>query len=220
MYSLDKFAESEGLKEEDLYVADGEFMGGPTKFINHSYDPNRGQYTVSYNKHDPRVYDTAFFARRLVPKGEELTFDYLDQEEGEGMDEPGEGGAPFSLRGELGVITLDFEDRSDGIELPSSPASKCYYPRLPQMPPAWREQLTVGVKPPSRYWKGTYSFEDRSDGIRLLSRFLFHYLYGAPQRGSLALSLFSTSSTLRETIFRRRDALLDLCWLTRSQSVA
>ena len=94
LYSLNKFAESEGLKEEDLYVADAEFMGGPTKFINHSCDPNRGQYPVSYNKHDPRVYDTAFFARRLIPKGEELTFDYLDQEEGEGMDEPGEGALP------------------------------------------------------------------------------------------------------------------------------
>ncbi|KAI4616372.1 uncharacterized protein J4E87_008638 [Alternaria ethzedia] len=94
LYSLDKFAESEGLKEEDLYVVDGEFMGGPTKFINHSCDPNCRQYTVSYNKHDPRVYDIAFFARRFIPKGEELTFDYLDKEEGEEMDEPGEGALP------------------------------------------------------------------------------------------------------------------------------
>ncbi|KAH6860717.1 hypothetical protein BKA58DRAFT_443497 [Alternaria rosae] len=94
LYSLDKFAESEGLEEEDLYVVDGEFMGGPTKFINHSCDPNCRQYTVSYNKHDPRVYDIAFFARRFIPKGEELTFDYLDKEEEEEMDEPGEGALP------------------------------------------------------------------------------------------------------------------------------
>jgi histone-lysine N-methyltransferase SUV39H len=94
LYSLDKFAESEGLNEEDLYVVDGEFMGGPTKFINHSCDPNCRQYTVSYNKHDPKVYDIAFFARRFIPKGEELTFDYLDKEEGEEMDEPGEGAVP------------------------------------------------------------------------------------------------------------------------------
>ncbi|KAG9186701.1 histone-lysine N-methyltransferase SUV39H [Alternaria panax] len=94
LYSLDKFAESEGLDEKDLYVVDGEFMGGPTKFINHSCDPNCRQYTVSYNKHDPRVYDIAFFARRFIPKGEELTFDYLDKEEGEEMDEPGEAAIP------------------------------------------------------------------------------------------------------------------------------
>ncbi|KAF2832842.1 SET domain-containing protein [Ophiobolus disseminans] len=95
LYSLDKFAESENLPDEDLYVVDGEFMGGPTKFINHCCQPNCRQYTVSYNKHDCRVYDIAFFACRFIPKGEELTFDYLDQEdEGEGMDEPGEGAIP------------------------------------------------------------------------------------------------------------------------------
>jgi histone-lysine N-methyltransferase SUV39H len=88
LYSLDKFAESEGLADSDLYVVDGEFMGGPTKFINHSCEPNCRQYTVSYNKHDCRVYDIAFFACRFVPAGEELTFDYLDKDEGEGVEEP------------------------------------------------------------------------------------------------------------------------------------
>lgn len=95
LYSLDKFAESEGLAESDLYVVDGEFMGGPTKFINHSCEPNCRQYTVSYNKHDPRVYDIAFFARRFIPKGEELTFDYLDKDEDdEELEEPGEDAIP------------------------------------------------------------------------------------------------------------------------------
>lgn len=96
LYSLDKFAESEGLAQEDLYVVDGEYMGGPTKFINHSCEPNCRQYTVSYNKHDPRVYDIAFFARRDIPALEELTFDYLDrdEEDGEEMEEPGEGAIP------------------------------------------------------------------------------------------------------------------------------
>ncbi|KAJ4296484.1 hypothetical protein N0V90_006529 [Kalmusia sp. IMI 367209] len=83
LYSLDKHAESEGLKKEDIYVVDGEFMGGPTKFMNHSCNPNCRQYTVSYNKHDMRVYDIAFFAVRDIPAGEELTFDYLDKEEGD-----------------------------------------------------------------------------------------------------------------------------------------
>jgi histone-lysine N-methyltransferase SUV39H len=94
LYSLDKFAESESINEEDLYVVDGEFMGGPTKFINHCCEPNCRQYTVSYNKHDCKVYDIAFFACRFIPAGEELTFDYLDKDEDEAMGEPGEDAIP------------------------------------------------------------------------------------------------------------------------------
>ncbi|KAL5116747.1 hypothetical protein ACEQ8H_005359 [Pleosporales sp. CAS-2024a] len=82
LYSLDKFAETENLAPEDVYVVDGEFMGGPSKFINHSCEPNARQYTVSYNKHDCRVYDIAFFACRFIPRGEEITFDYLDKDDG------------------------------------------------------------------------------------------------------------------------------------------
>jgi histone-lysine N-methyltransferase SUV39H len=95
LYSLDKFAESEEIAQEDLYIVDGEFMGGPTKFINHSCEPNCRQYTVSYNKHDPRVYDIAFFACGFIKAGEELTFDYLDKDDdGEPMEEPGEDAIP------------------------------------------------------------------------------------------------------------------------------
>lgn len=94
LYSLDKFSESEGIAQEDLYVVDGEFMGGPTKFMNHSCQPNCRQYTVSYNKHDPRVYDLAFFACRDIPAGQELTFDYLDKEEDEQIEDPGEDAIP------------------------------------------------------------------------------------------------------------------------------
>lgn len=97
LYSLDKFAESEGLEQKDIYVVDGEFMGGPTKFINHSCEPNCRQYTVSYNKYDCKVYDIAFFASRFIPAGEELTFDYLDKDENDDdaeMDNPGEDAIP------------------------------------------------------------------------------------------------------------------------------
>lgn len=98
LYSLDKFAESEGLATDEIYVVDGEFVGGPTKFMNHSCQPNCRQYTVSYNKHDPRVYDLAFFACRYIPAGEELTFDYLDAEDNEEdsqeREDPGEGAVP------------------------------------------------------------------------------------------------------------------------------
>lgn len=78
MYSLDKFSEV-----TDPYVVDGETMGGPTRFINHSCDPNCRQYTVLYNKYDRRVYELAFFAYRDIQAGEELTFDYLDKDEEE-----------------------------------------------------------------------------------------------------------------------------------------
>jgi len=94
LYSLDKFADSERLEQHELYVVDGEFMGGATKFINHCCEPNCRQYTVSYNKHDPKIYDIAFFACRFIPAGEELTFDYLDKDEGEEMEEPGEDAVP------------------------------------------------------------------------------------------------------------------------------
>ncbi|KAF1981221.1 SET domain-containing protein [Aulographum hederae CBS 113979] len=78
LYNLDKFPEI-----EDPYVIDGEFMGGVTRFINHSCDPNCRQYTVSYNKNDARIYDLAFFAVRDIAAKEELTFDYLDKDEEE-----------------------------------------------------------------------------------------------------------------------------------------
>jgi histone-lysine N-methyltransferase SUV39H len=97
LYSLDKFAESEGLADEDMYVVDGEFMGGPTKFMNHCCEPNCRQFTVSYNKHDCRVYDIAFFALSFIKAGQELTFDYTDRDEVEDeetMDAPGEGAQP------------------------------------------------------------------------------------------------------------------------------
>lgn len=89
LYSLDKFAEAEGLEEEEIYVVDGEFMGGPSKFMNHSCEPNCRQYTVSYHKHDCKIYDIAFFACQDIPAGTELTFDYLDKEDDEPVEEPG-----------------------------------------------------------------------------------------------------------------------------------
>ncbi|KAL9074147.1 MAG: hypothetical protein Q9157_004495 [Trypethelium eluteriae] len=81
LYSLDKFREEKDLQEHDMFLVDGQFMGGPTRFINHSCEPNCRQYAVSYNKHDFRVYDIAFFACQDIPKNTELTFDYMDKDE-------------------------------------------------------------------------------------------------------------------------------------------
>lgn len=82
LYSLDKFINDvDGLTQESCYIVDGQYMGGPTRFINHSCEPNCRQYTVSYNKNDPRIYDIAFFAVEDIPHGTELTFDYQDKDE-------------------------------------------------------------------------------------------------------------------------------------------
>jgi [histone H3]-lysine9 N-trimethyltransferase SUV39H len=86
MFSLDKFAAQEDFAEEQIYVIDGEYYGGPTRFINHSCEPNCRQYVVSMNKNDPLIYETAFFAIRDIAVGEELVFDYLDKDEQEEED--------------------------------------------------------------------------------------------------------------------------------------
>ena len=87
LYSLDKFiGDDDELTAENCYVVDGQYMGGPTRFINHSCEPNCRQFTVSYNKHDTRIYDLAFFAIADIPAGTELTFDYMDKDEEEEED--------------------------------------------------------------------------------------------------------------------------------------
>jgi histone-lysine N-methyltransferase SUV39H len=89
LYALDKFVgddlpgtDSE-LQAENCYVVDGQHIGNITRFINHSCEPNCRQYTVSYNKHDLKLYNLAFFANDFIPKGTELTFDYSDKDEEE-----------------------------------------------------------------------------------------------------------------------------------------
>ena len=85
LYSLDKFRGVDGepgfLPDEQLYVVDGQFMGNPTRFINHSCQPNCRQFTVSNVRGDTRVYALAFFALEDIPAWTELTFDYVDREE-------------------------------------------------------------------------------------------------------------------------------------------
>jgi histone-lysine N-methyltransferase SUV39H len=92
LYVLDKFVgdplpgQDKLLTEEDCYVVDGQYMGGPTRFINHSCEPNCRQYTVSYDKNNILLYNLAFFAYTDIPAGTELTFDYVDQDELEEVD--------------------------------------------------------------------------------------------------------------------------------------
>ncbi|KAL9594678.1 MAG: hypothetical protein Q9219_006898, partial [cf. Caloplaca sp. 3 TL-2023] len=64
-----------------LYVCDGMHIGGPTRFMNHSCEPNCRLFTVSYNHSDPNLYDLAFFTTEEISAGEELTFDYKDEDD-------------------------------------------------------------------------------------------------------------------------------------------
>ena len=83
LYSLDKFQEDPDfpLADEDIFVVDGEHMGGPTRFINHSCDPNLRQFTVSLTRGDRKVYELPFFALKDIAPYMELTFDYKDSED-------------------------------------------------------------------------------------------------------------------------------------------
>ena len=84
LFAMDKFVNEdspdERLRGPPLEV-DGEFMSGPTRFINHSCGPNLrifGRVGDHSNKH---VHDLAFFAIEDIQAGTELTFDYIDGNE-------------------------------------------------------------------------------------------------------------------------------------------
>lgn len=53
-------------------------MSGPTRFINHSCDPNMRIFARVGDHADKNLHDLALFAIRDIPRGEELTFDYVD----------------------------------------------------------------------------------------------------------------------------------------------
>ncbi|KAI5462914.1 hypothetical protein BGZ63DRAFT_352939 [Mariannaea sp. PMI_226] len=80
LFALDKFTDPDSfdprLKGPPLEV-DGEFMAGPTRFINHSCDPNMRIFARVGDHADKHIHDLALFAIKDIPKGEELTFDYV-----------------------------------------------------------------------------------------------------------------------------------------------
>lgn len=80
LFGLDKFTDQDSpdprLRGQPLEV-DGEFMSGPTRFINHSCEPNLRIFARVGDHADRHVHDVALFAIRDIAKGEELTFDYL-----------------------------------------------------------------------------------------------------------------------------------------------
>ncbi|KAF4453933.1 histone-lysine N-methyltransferase, H3 lysine-9 specific dim-5 [Fusarium austroafricanum] len=91
LFALDKFTDPDSLdprlKGPSLEV-DGEFMSGPTRFVNHSCDPNMRIFARVGDHADKHIHDLALFAIKDIPAGEELTFDYVDGVSHEG-EEPG-----------------------------------------------------------------------------------------------------------------------------------
>jgi histone-lysine N-methyltransferase SUV39H len=85
LFALDKFMSEDSpdhrLRGEPLEV-DGEFMSGPTRFINHSCDPNMRIFARVGDHADMHIHDLALFAIRDIPPDTELTFDYQNGQEG------------------------------------------------------------------------------------------------------------------------------------------
>ncbi|GAP92529.1 putative set domain protein [Rosellinia necatrix] len=89
LFALDKFSNPDSfdarLRGPPLEV-DGEFISGPTRFINHSCDPNLRIFARVGDHADKHIHDLAFFAMRDISRGEELTFDYVDGVDDSDMD--------------------------------------------------------------------------------------------------------------------------------------
>ncbi|GAO49387.1 SET domain-containing protein [Saitoella complicata NRRL Y-17804] len=75
LFELDFFESELEESGQECYTVDAQCCGDPTRFINHSCDPNL-QVRVVLVQMDQRLYHIAFFAIRDIPAYEELTFDY------------------------------------------------------------------------------------------------------------------------------------------------
>jgi [histone H3]-lysine9 N-trimethyltransferase SUV39H len=69
VFSLDFFVEAS-------YHIQGLHFGSPTRFINHSCNPNTRIFTVMMNHADQKIFKIAYFAIRDIPAKKEITFDY------------------------------------------------------------------------------------------------------------------------------------------------
>ena len=91
LFALDKFSDPDSidplLKGPPLEV-DGEFMSGPTRFINHSCDPNMAIFARVGDHTDKHIHDLALFAIRDIPQNEELTFDYVPSQKDDDIPDP------------------------------------------------------------------------------------------------------------------------------------
>lgn len=81
LFELDKFYDIASLDErlsQPPLLVDGEFMSGPTRFVNHSCNPNMKIFVRVGDHADKHIQDLAFFAIKEIKAGTELTFDYLN----------------------------------------------------------------------------------------------------------------------------------------------
>lgn len=73
----DEDEDEDSQPDQKFYVVDGQKFGSPTRFINHSCNPNCKIIPVSTTEPgDDNLYHLAFFALRDIPANTELTFDY------------------------------------------------------------------------------------------------------------------------------------------------
>ncbi|TLD25310.1 hypothetical protein PspLS_05859 [Pyricularia sp. CBS 133598] len=77
LFDLDKFWEVIQ-DDESRLVIDGEYRSGPSRFFNHSCDPNMRIFARVGAHAELNLHELAFFAIRDIANGEELTFDYVD----------------------------------------------------------------------------------------------------------------------------------------------
>ncbi|KAL4894034.1 hypothetical protein BDV59DRAFT_201344 [Aspergillus ambiguus] len=89
---------SPAVDEDDIYVVDGQRYGSPTRFMNHSCNPNCRMFPVSHTHADQKLYDLAFFALRDIPPMTELTFDYNPGGAGAGPVKPAVEVDPHAVR--------------------------------------------------------------------------------------------------------------------------
>lgn len=81
LFALDKFSDWNSLDPRlagPPLEVDGEFISGPTRFINHSCEPNLRIFARVGDHADKHIHDLALFAIEDIPKGDELTFDYVN----------------------------------------------------------------------------------------------------------------------------------------------
>lgn len=81
LFALDKFSDPDSpdhLLALDPLEVDGEWMSGPTRFINHSCEPNMRIFARVGDHADKHIHDLALFAIKDIPANQELTFDYVD----------------------------------------------------------------------------------------------------------------------------------------------
>ncbi|KAI9303067.1 hypothetical protein BJ944DRAFT_108646, partial [Cunninghamella echinulata] len=84
LFDMDLAEDQDGLALK--HVIDSYIYGNASHFFNHSCDPNLLVYGVFYESFDPTFHRLAFFAKRNIKKGEELTFDYCGSNNEPGLE--------------------------------------------------------------------------------------------------------------------------------------